>query len=171
MKIAHTETFLDFYGADWKNLFLLGVIMVSAITVFIGILKPLLFNRIKWKPLRKSCLAFTNVALCFASVAVTFYFKKFDFSLYLHSAIATSALSIISYWFYENTHLRTGIHALGMFTLKKVYNVFTKFFSEGDVEELKNEITVAFDEIKDNAKKEIKSTAKKKKTDNELKNL
>ena len=169
--VAYVEQFLSFYEPDWKNLLLLGVIMVSAITVLVGILKPLMFDRIKWKPLRRACLAFTNVGLCFASVAVTFFLKHFDFSLYLHSAVATSLLSIVWYWFYENTCLRDLIHKIGKFALNKTYSVVKNFFDCKEFEKLEKEIAIATEEIKANTKKELKSASKNAKTDKELKNL
>lgn len=169
--IAHIETFLGFYSGDWKNLALLGVAMVSAISVLIGILKPLLFDKIKWKPLRRSCLAFTNIFLCFVAVAITFLFKHFDFSIYFHCAVAVSLLSIVTYWFYENTCLRDGIQKLGRFVLKKVYKVVSNLFDKDNAEQIEVEVALAVEEIKQKAKKELKLSAKNNKTDKELKNL
>ena len=80
---VHINKFLTFFRADWYNLLIAGVVIVSAITVLIGILKPLLFNRIPWKPLRRACLAFSNVALCFGSVAIWFAIKHLSFGIYL----------------------------------------------------------------------------------------
>jgi hypothetical protein len=168
---AYVKTFLDFYLADWKDLLLLGVIMVSAITVFVGILKPLLFNKIKWKPLRRASLAFTNVALCFACVAVGFLIKKYDFSVYLHTAVATSLFSIIWYWVYENTCLRDLISKIGGVALSKCYAMVKKLFDKNDAQEIEKEISILVEELKTNAKKEIKSATKNVKTDKELKNL
>ena len=169
--LAQIEKFMKFYLADWENLLMLGVIMVSAITVLVGILKPLLFNKIKWKPLRRSCLAFTNIGLCFGAVAVLFAVEHYDYSTYLHTAIAMSIFSILWYWIYENTCLRDLIATIGKFTLKKAYDVAKKVFDKKDVQELENEIVLAVEEIKEKTKKEIKSSAKKTKVDKELKDL
>jgi hypothetical protein len=148
-----------------------GVIMVSAITVLIGILKPLLFNRIPWKPLRRACLAFANVGLCFGATAVWFAIKHFSFGIYLHSAIMVSLLSILWYWFYENTCLRDLIATIGRLTLRKVAMIVAKIFNGDDIKEIEKEVKIVAEELKSTAKKQIKSATKNIKTDKELKNL
>lgn len=155
---------------NWNNFFISGVIMVSAITVFIGILKPLLFNRIPWKPLRRACLAFTNVGLCFASTAMFFFVEHMNYDIYWHNAISLSVFSIVCYWFYENTCLRDLIEKIGKFTLKKIWEMLTRIFNGAEIKEIEKEITLVSEELKANTKKELKS-AKKPITDKELDKL
>ena len=169
--IWHIKNFLDFFETDWYNLFIIGVIMVSAITVLIGILKPLLFNRIPWKPLRRATLAFANVGLCFATTAVWFAIKHFSFGIYWHSAIAVSVFSIVWYWFYENTCLRDLISTIGKITLRKIAVILAKVFSGEEINEIKTETKIVVEELKSTAKKELKSATKNIKNDKELKNL
>lgn len=168
---VHINKFLTFFKADWYNLLIAGVIMVSAITVLIGILKPFLFNRIPWKPLRRACLAFSNVALCFGSVALWFAIKHLSFGIYLHSAISVSLFSIVWYWVYENTCLRDLIEKVGKLTLRKVGQLLTKIFNRDDIKEIEKEVILVAEELKSSTKKEIKSATKNVKTDKELKNL
>lgn len=168
--IAHVKTFGAFYSADWKNLFTLGVIMVSAITILVGVLKPLLFNRIKWKPLRRTCLAFTNVGLCFLAVAITFAIKHYDYSVYMHTAIATSIFSILWYWVYENTCLRDLISKIGGITLRKLYATAKNIFDKDDIKEVEKEFNLAVEKIKEEFRKESQNSTKSKE-DKELKNL
>ena len=169
--VWHIDKFLTFFKADWYNLLIVGVIMVSAITVLIGILKPLLFNRIPWKPLRRASLAFTNIGLCFGATAAWFAFKHFSFDIYWHSAIAVSLFSIVWYWVYENTCLRDLISTIGKITLSKVAMIMTRIFNGDDIKEIEKEAKLVAEELKSTAKKEIKSATKNVKTDKELKNL
>lgn len=162
---------LSFAQANWYDFLIAGVIMVSAITVFIGILKPLLFNRIPWKPLRRSCLAFTNVALCFAGTAIWFLIEHIDYNIYWHSAIVVSLFSVVWYWLYENTCLRDLIEKVGKITLRKVAQILSKIFNGDDIKEIEKEAKLVVEELKKTTKKEIKSATKTVKEDKELKDL
>ena len=165
------EVAINFVKENLETFWLVGVIMVSAITVLIGILKPLLFNRIPWKPLRRATLAFANVGLCFATTAVWFAIKNFSFGIYWHSAIAVSVFSIVWYWFYENTCLRDLISTIGKITLRKIAVILAKVFSGEEINEIKTETKIVVEELKSTAKKELKAATKNIKNDKELKNL
>ena len=168
----HIKSFFDVaFSTDPYDFFIKGVIMVSAIIVLIGILKPLLFNRIPWKPLRKACLAFTNVALCFAGVAAWYWIENIVFDFYWQTSIAISCFSIIVYWLYENTCLRDLIGKVGKLTLGKVGNVICLAIEGKDEDTIKKEIELSRESLKKSTKEEITLVTHKVKTDNELKNL
>lgn len=168
----HIKSFFDCaFSTDPYDFFIKGVIMVSAIIVLIGILKPILFNRIPWKPLRKACLAFTNVALCFASVAVWYWIENIVFDFYWQTSIAISCFSIVVYWLYENTCLRDLIGKVGKLTLGKVGNIICLAFEGKNTEEIQKEIKTTGAYLKSETQKEISYVTKQVKPDNELKNL
>lgn len=167
--VAQLKELFKVYSDSWYDLLLLGVIVVSAITIFIGLLKLAVFNRMECRPLRRACLAFSNVALCFLSVAILFIVKNLSFGLYWYSAIAMSVFSIVWYWVYENTCLRDLIGVIGTFTVKKLFGVSAKAIVEEDTEAFKKDLLAAAEEIKSKAKAEIKTAATK--VDKELQNL
>jgi FtsH-binding integral membrane protein len=146
---------------------LTGVIMVSAIIVFIGLLKPLLFDRIKFKPLRKAAIAFSSAACCFIATAFTFWLKSIDFSYYLYATAAVFAFMVIVYWFYENTCFRNLIKKIGTIVLTKLYNSLLAIMNKKDAQEIKQEVIAVKNEIR----KELKLDKSKVKTDKELSNL
>ena len=157
--------------ANLQEMLLVGAIMVSAIIVFIGVLKPVLFNRIACKALRKAALASADVVFSFAAVAVYFALYHFPFTYYVHTSVALTVACIVAYWLYENTSLRTLIDKLGSLALKKVSRVVSALVSDGaDSVDIEKEIKKAADEIKVTAKKQLKS-AKQSKKDKELENL
>lgn len=168
----HIEKALSFVKESWQNLWLIGVIMVSAITVLIGILKPLLFDKIKCKQLRRASLAFSNVALCFGGTAIWFFAKSFSYEFYLHTAVTVSLVSIVWYWLYENTCLRDLIHKIGSLTLKKIYAVICARFDKADEIAIEKEIEKIATQTKEKVKADKLSTkTSNKKVDKELKNL
>ena len=171
MVFLEMANFLRFWEKNWYDYMIAGVIMVSAITVFIGILKPLLFNKIKWKPLRRACLAFSNVGLCFGSTAIWFWTESMNFDMYSHSALLVSAFSILWYWLYENTCLRDLIEKIGKLALSNATLVLTKIFKSNDIKGIGEEIKLVSEELKNTTKKEIKAKTTAVKTDKELKNL
>ena len=164
---AQIEVLLKNYAGEWEDLLVLGVIMVSAITVLIGILKPVLFNKIKWKPLRRALLAFSNVFLCLLSTVVLYEIEHYDYNTYWHSAVGLSLFSIVWYWVYENTCLRDLIATIGRVTLKKAYGVASKVVDKEDVKAIEKELY----EVKQTLKTEVKAAVKNAKVDKELKNL
>lgn len=169
---SHIETALNFVKGNWENLWLVGVIMVSAITVLIGILKPLLFDKIKCKQLRRTSLAFSNVALCFGGTAIWFLAKSFSYEFYLHTATVVSLVSIVWYWIYENTPLRWAIHKIGSMTLKKIYAMVSNKLDKVDEIDVEKEIESLIINAQGKVKAEKLSTkTSAKKVDKELKDL
>lgn len=96
------------------------IIMVSAVIVLMGILKRVLFNRIKRKSIRCVALSFSSLALMYLTTAVYFLINTVDFQYFLPCGTAICFVMIITYWFYENTQARAGIHRIGSFVLSKI---------------------------------------------------
>lgn len=101
------------------------IIMVSAVIVFMGILKRVLFNKISSKPWRCVALSFTSLALMYVTVAIYFLINSVDFKWFLPCGTLVSFAMIIIYWFYENTQARAGIHKIGSVVIIKLWNKFT----------------------------------------------
>lgn len=154
--------------ANWYDFLVAALVMCSAIIVFLGIMKPLLYNKIKNALLRKSALAFSSVFLSFAVMAVVFLVRKFDFHWYLCSSVSQALFTIIVYWFYENTCLRNLIKKIGTMVLSKIGLVFLSKVQDEEVD-LSKELAKASDDLVEKTKFELKSETKK--LDEELKNL
>lgn len=169
--LANIEKLFDIFRANYNDILVCVVIMVSAIIVAIGILKPLLFNRIPNKHVRKAALAFTNVALCFATAFVYFLVRDINFDYYIITATALSIACIVTYWLYENTCLRDLIGLIGGITLRKVLKVSLFALTTDDVEAVKTELKKTGAELKSYAKKELKKAPDKIKGDKDLKTL
>ena len=156
---------------NFEKIFVTGLIMVSAIIVVIGVLKICFFNKIKNKLLRKSLLAFTNVASCFVTTVGYFLVEELNFNYFWFSAICLSVFSILVYWIYENTCLRNLIEKIGKLAIKKLSSVGIQLFTTDEKIALEKELKVVVDEIETQVKKELKQTIKATKQDQELKNL
>ena len=165
--LANIQNVLSLYGAHYKDIIVYGLIMVSAIIVAIGLLKPILFNRIPNKHVRKVALALTNVATCYLTVLVYFLVCGISLEFYVIAATALSVTCIVTYWLYENTCLRNLIGLIGSMALRKVFFAIT---SE-DVEAVKTELKKTGEELKAHTKQELKKTAAKVKEDKDLKTL
>lgn len=155
------------FMSNFKENVLTGVIMVSAIIVFIGLLKPLLFDKIKFKPLRKAAIAFSSAICCFIATAITFWVYKIDFSFYVSVTAVVFVAMVIVYWFYENTCLRNLIKKIGTIVLTKLYNSFVAIMNKDDVQDIQKEVIAVHKEIRN----ELKLEKSKAKTDKELSNL
>lgn len=106
------------------------IIMVSAVIVLMGILKTVLFNRIKNKHLRCVALSFTSIALMFVAVAICFAINDYNFRWFWLCGALVSVAMIVTYWLYENTQLRTLIHAIGSFVINKLFKAVATKFSD-----------------------------------------
>ena len=162
---------LSIFGAHYQNIIVCGLIMVSAIIVAIGLLKPVLFDKIESKCIRKAALSFSSVALCFLVMFVVFLTKHFNFQYYLVASFGLSVCCIVTYWFYENTCLRNLIATIGGIVLKKMLKVSLFALTTEDVEAVKTELKKTGEELKVHTKQELKKTATKVKEDNDLKTL
>lgn len=153
----------------FNNIIVYGFMIVSAIIVAIGLLKPILFNKIPNKQVRKVALAFSNVATCFISVLVIFLIKGWNFEYYILTASALSIGCIVTYWLYENTCLRNLIGTIGNIALKKLANIALVVFTKDDINELKTEVNKIGKELKADTRKAIKKATNNE--DNDLKGL
>lgn len=159
------ERMFSIFFNDWENLLTIAFIMVSALIVFLGAMKPVLFNKIKNKNLRGTALFFSSVLLSFGATALAFWIKDWNFDYYLWASFAFSVWTIFVYSLYEYTRLRSFIEWVGSLTIKKFLGIIGK----GEVEEVKEELNVALNELTKTTKSKAKSVEVK--ADKELKGL
>lgn len=157
--------------SDYQKILTVGAIMVSAIIVFIGVLKPLLFNKIKNKLLRKSLLAFSDVLFSFAATAIHFLIEGYTWEYYWISAIGASIGCIVTYWVYENTCLRNLIEKLGWAALMKFAKIGLMILGVEENKVVGEAIIKADQELKKASKTELKNASELISKDKELKNL
>ena len=108
-----------------EEIFTAVIVMVSAVIVLMGILKTVLFNRIKSKGIRCVALSFSSLAIMYAAVAVYFLINTIDFKYYAICGSLVCVAMIVIYWFYENTYLRAGIHKIGSFVISTLFAKIT----------------------------------------------
>lgn len=162
------KTFFTIVASNWYNYLLAVLIMVSAIIAVMGILKPLVFDKVSLKPLRKALLALTSVAFSFVATAGTFLVESYNFDWYWISSAGVAVCTIVIYWLYENTCLRDLIGKLGNLTIKKVGGVIVNKLAD-EKTNVNESLKTVNNELKEEAKFVLKSTATT--LDNELKNL
>ena len=157
------KEFVDIFMNSRDEFTTAVIIMVSAVIVLMGILKSILFNRIKNKSVRCVVLSFSSLALMFATLAVFFVINGFDFKWYLLSGTVVSCIMIVTYWLYENTKLRDAIHKIGSFVITKLFNkIVTKV---NDVAEGTELLGNAIDDLLKNGKTKTSETNEKSKDD------
>lgn len=169
--LANLNHLLVYFGLFSQDIIVSVVIMVSAIIMAIGLLKPILFDKIKNKQVRKASLAFSNVALCFICALVFFLIKGWEFKYYLVSAMALTICCIVTYWFYENTCLRNLIATIGNIALRKVANIAFIAINAEDLDEIKTEVKKVTKELKAQTKETLKNVTIETKEDKDLKGL
>lgn len=165
------KTMLYFFGAHYTDIILAVVIMVSAIIVAIGILKPILFNKITNKYIRKAVLSFSNIVGCFGASFAYFLIEGWNLKYYLLASVALSVCCIVTYWFYENTCLRNLIGVIGGIALRKALSVLNLAVTTDDVNTVKAEIKNATAQLKTVTKQELKKNVTKINIDKDLRNL
>lgn len=169
--LANIENMLRFFGANYQDVMVSVVIMVSAIIAVIGILKPIVYNRIKNKNIRKAALAFSNIFACFGSAIVYFLIEGWNLKYYFAASLALSVCCIVTYWLYENTCLRNLIGLIGGIALRKFDGIAKLALTTDDVEQVKTEIKNATVQLKATTKQELKKTATQTNFDKDLKGL
>lgn len=169
--LANIETVLSLFGAHYQDIIVCGLIMVSAIIVAIGILKPILFNKIANKYIRKAALALSNVVACFATVLVYFLINGYGLKYYTEAATALTVTCIVTYWFYENTCLRNLIGTIGSLALRKVLKLSLFAVTNDDIKLVKEELIKTGTELKTTTQLELKKVSASKKEDKDLKSL
>lgn len=168
--LNYAKAMLFYFENHFQDIIPCVVMMVSAIIVAIGFLKPFLFDKITNKNLRKVVLAFSNVALCFASALVYFLVEGWNFDYYLVSAGALAVCCIITYWFYENTCLRNLIGVIGNIVLRKVASLALVAVNADDINELKTEAIKVKNELEAQTKSTLKQATNEITEDKDLKN-
>ena len=169
--LANIKNMLLYFGAHYNEIIVAVTIMVSSIIVVIGILKPILFNKIANKYLRKAALAFSNVLGCIVSALIYFLIEGWNLDYYYLAAGALTVCSIVTYWFYENTCLRNLIELVGGMALRKALSFATFAVTNDDVDAVKAELKNTATQLKTATRQELKKTATKTKVDKDLKNL
>lgn len=158
--------FEEFFSLAWqdKERFVTAVlVMVSAVIVFMGILKSLLLNKIPNKEVRGVVLSFASLALMFGATAILFLCYTIDWQYYVAFSAVNCGAMIITYWLYENTKLRLAIHTIGSVVLEKISNAIVS--KVNSVAKNTEAIGSVFDEILKNSAKKVDDIGK------DLKNL
>lgn len=169
--LANIKAMLLFFGAHYNDIIVSVVIMVSAVIVAIGLLKPIIFNRITNKHVRKAVLSFSNVIACFGAALIYFVVEGWDLKYYFLAAGALSVCCIVTYWLYENTCLRNLIGVVGNIALRKGLSILSIAVTNDDVNTVKNEIRNATAQLKTTTKTELRKNATKITYDKDLKGL
>ena len=170
--LNNMKNMLLYFGAHSTDIIVSVVIMVSAIIVAIGFLKPILFDRIKNKELRKVALAVSNVAASFISAFGYFVKEGWDFKYYVLASLALTVACIITYYVYETIPgMRKLIGGLGAAAIGKVFNVALLAATTNDDNVVKAEFQNATVELKDTTRQELKKSVTKVKEGNDLAKL
>ena len=169
--LNNISNMLRYFGAHSTDIIVNVVIMASAVIVAIGLLKPIFFNKIQNKYIRKAALSFSNIIGCFVCALVYFLIEGWGFKYYFIAAFALSIWCIITYWLYENTCLRNLINVVGGLALRKVFTVIKVAITEDDANAVKTEIQNATTQLKPAVKQELKKAASTIKVDKDLINL
>lgn len=163
--IENVKNFFYLLFTEKQEYLWIGVCMVSAIIVAIGILKYLFkLDNIKCDWLRSITLSALSVIACFVSTAIMFWSKGISFEYYLISSSIISAVTTLVYHTYAKWGLKNFVHFIGGKTLGKLFGAS----SAKDIDELKVAISNIPSEVKASYESKKKKTAP---TDNELKNL
>ena len=169
--LANIQKVMPVLTAHYNDIIVIGFIMVSAIIVAIELFKLKFFNKIENKLIRRASLAFTSVAVCFATVLVYFLIKGYGLKYYTESATALTVLCIVTYWLYENTCFRNLIGTIGKIALKKVANLAFIAVTKDDINEIKTEAKKVANELKAQTQNTLKKATNDIKEDKDLKNL
>ena len=166
--IHHMLVYFELFSQD---ILVSVVIMTSAIIAAIGLLKPILFNKIKNENIRGAALAFSSVAASFLAALVFFLIKGWEFKYYTAAALALAGCTILTYWLYEFSRFRNLIKLIGTLALNRIIKTACFAATNDDVNAVKAELKKAGEELKSHTKTELKKAATTYKTDKDLKNL
>lgn len=169
--LANIKNMLLYFGAHYNDIILAVVIMTSAIIVAIGLLKPVVFNRIQNKYIRKAALSFSNVIGCFIMALVYFLVEGWNFKYFFLAALALSVCCIVTYWFYENTCLRNLIELVGGIAVRKGLSLLKIVLTTDEINQVKTELKKTSTQLKTITKQELKKKVSTLKTDKDLANL
>lgn len=157
-------TVYEYFMQNIETMIPMVIIMMSALIVFIGALKPILFNRVSNKDLRGMLLFLTSIVLSFVSVAIAFLIKQYNFDYYWICGGLYAGGVILMYAIYEHTPLRPSIHKIGSVVLDKFFGIIVNKVTK--VADNTEQIGTSIDALFVNTKTETKTSKK-----DELKNL
>jgi hypothetical protein len=161
-----------YFSVNYTNITVNVVTMVSVIIVAIGFFKPIVFNRIQSKELRRGALALTNVGACFLAALGYFLRMGWNFKYYFVAACALTLASIFTYYCYETIPgVRKFMGGLGYTVISKVFHVGILVASAENIEAAKREIDKGNQEIKMYVTNELSKLPQKRKTDKDLRGL
>ena len=126
-----------------------GLISVGVTIFLIGLFKILIGNRIHNKLIRKTVLSFLSIIVVAPVTAIyllTNTVHGIDYFWYLYAINAVG--TVIVYWFYENTQIRTLFSLVGKTTVEKIFSAF--------ISQDKSQQEVV-KEIREDAKNRVKS--------------
>lgn len=156
---------------NWQEALTGGVIVSCAVIFLMGVIKKLLDKTAlaNYKNARKAVLAFGSLLLTFPITAIYFLADGISFNYYWYGCILTCLSTVFTYWLYENTSLRTAIHAVGAKTVGKYWSIFyAAYVDHKNGKELTNQLAMTTAELSEVVKTEIKKQVKE---DNDLKGL
>ena len=119
------KALLEIFMNNKEEIVTAVLVMVSTVIVLMGILKRVVFNKISNKAWRRVALSFSSLALMFATVAIYFVINDINFKWFLPCGSLVCVAMIVTYWFYENTQAREGIHKIGSFVINTLVAKFT----------------------------------------------
>lgn len=165
---------------NWQNTLIGGIIVISSLIVFLGALKPALFDKIACKTLRKALLFVASLVLVLPFTAVYFVAYRMlyginFFEYYWVTCIALMPATIVVYALYENTGLRNLIQKVGEKTWDKFLVFVCANVVEQDNAKTHQKLISASKELKNYTKETLKDSANsvlvRKKKDNEFNDL
>ena len=103
----------EYFLTSGNDLLLGGVIVVSSVIALLGILKSLKpIKNIKNATLRKVLLSWLSIALTVVGTLISFYVSELKQDHAVSVCVINSVSTVLVYWLYENTALRSLIQAL-----------------------------------------------------------
>ena len=161
--INHVTQFFSLLFTEKQEYMWIGVGMVSAIIVAIGIMKfAFKLDNIKCDWLKNIILSAISVASCFVATAIMFWTKQLPFEFYWVTAGVVSAFTTLVYHSYAKWGIKNLVHFIGSKTLGKFFGAFS---SAKDLDELQAQLAALPSTVKAETKKKIDEH------DKELKNL
>jgi hypothetical protein len=152
---------LELFTSNWNTVMLGGLVVVGVVMFLMGLLKPVVFDKITNKGVRKTVLSITSLILVFPATIVWIISKGWEWNwavfwlLYTLNCIQT----IVVYWLYEGTHIREALQLLGKKTIVKWISAIA----------MGRELTSVSESVDKYAEDTLKQNSKYK--DEDLKNL
>lgn len=162
-------TMAKFLFMNWHRAVMGGIIVTCSVIFLMGILKKFIFNKVKNKLARKALLYFCSIVLVFPITALYFVSDNITFTWYWWGCLLSAMLMIVVYSLYENTGLRNIIDLIGGLVVNKWLKViYEAFIEKAENTDLKNQLAMTTEELKEEVRKEIHTAIKE---DKDLKGL